>query len=90
MSSLPLIDHRYLVFVFAHCRTLNYSAAVLRRWGLGFRGRAFGMPPGVRLEGVRSRAQDARALGSPLAGRAPSSVGRGDMSCETSDFLKIT
>ena len=89
VPSLPLIDHRYLVFAFAQCPALNYSAAVLRRWGLGHGGRAFGMPPCSLPMVARPRALRARCRGSPLAGRAPSFLGREDMSCDTSDFLNI-
>ena len=89
MPSLPLIDHRYSAFVFAQCPALNYSAAVLRRWGLGAGGRAFGMPPCSLPSVARSRALGARARGSPLMGRAPSFLGRRYLTGETSDFLNI-
>lgn len=70
MPSLPLIGHPYLVFAFAQCPALNYSAAVLRRWGLGVGGRAFGMPPCSLPLVARSRPLRVRPLGSPLMGRA--------------------
>lgn len=89
MPSLPLIDHRYLAFAFAQCPALNYSAAVLRRWGRWAGGRAFGMPPCSLPMVARSRALRARASGSPLMGRALRFASGGGLIGDTSDFLNI-